>query len=99
MGQGLTINDFCRDRRPPSLRLGHLGKGAIGALGCDMQLRCRGPRARRIGGQGAGNALETIIKAGRKGDNWLADRIYSGVPAGMFGREQTIEIGVKTPST
>ena len=34
-----------------------------------------------------------IIKAERKGDSWLADRIYSGVPAGMFGREQKIEIG------
>jgi 2-isopropylmalate synthase len=26
----------------------------------------------------------------QKGDAWLADRIYSGVPAGMFGREQEI---------
>jgi 2-isopropylmalate synthase len=34
-----------------------------------------------------------IIKAERKGDAWLADRIYSGVPAGMFGKEQAIEIG------
>ena len=34
-----------------------------------------------------------IIKAERKGDAWLADRIYSGVPAGMFGREQAIEVG------
>ncbi len=34
-----------------------------------------------------------IIKAEKKGDSWLADRIYSGVPAGMFGREQQIEIG------
>jgi 2-isopropylmalate synthase len=34
-----------------------------------------------------------IIKAERKGHSWLADRIYSGVPAGMFGREQKIEIG------
>ncbi len=34
-----------------------------------------------------------IVKAQRKGDAWLADRIYSGVPAGMFGRGQTIEIG------
>ncbi|MCG8417225.1 MAG: LeuA family protein [Proteobacteria bacterium] len=34
-----------------------------------------------------------IIKAEKKGDNWLADRIYSGVPAGMFGKEQEIEIG------
>ena len=34
-----------------------------------------------------------IIKAEKKGDSWLADRIYSGVPAGMFGKQQTIEIG------
>lgn len=34
-----------------------------------------------------------IIKAQNKGDTWLADRIYSGVPAGMFGRSQEIEIG------
>lgn len=34
-----------------------------------------------------------IIKAEKKGDAWLADRIYSGVPAGMFGKEQRIEIG------
>lgn len=34
-----------------------------------------------------------IIKAESKGDAWLADRIYSGVPAGLFGKEQEIEIG------
>ena len=34
-----------------------------------------------------------IIKAERKGDAFLADRIYSGVPAAMFGRRQEIEIG------
>jgi 2-isopropylmalate synthase len=34
-----------------------------------------------------------VIKAQRKGDAWLADRIYSGVPAGWIGREQEIEIG------
>jgi 2-isopropylmalate synthase len=28
-----------------------------------------------------------------KGDTWLADRIYSGVPAGMIGRAQEICIG------
>ena len=33
------------------------------------------------------------IKAEKKGHEWLADRIYSGVPAGMFGRSQEIEIG------
>ncbi len=34
-----------------------------------------------------------IAKAQAKGDAWLADRIYSGVPAGMFGRHQEICIG------
>ncbi|WP_373044521.1 LeuA family protein [Vulgatibacter sp.] len=34
-----------------------------------------------------------IIKAKRKGDEWLADRVYSAVPAGEFGRDQLIEIG------
>ena len=34
-----------------------------------------------------------IVKAQRKGDTWLADRIYSGVPATEFGKEQEIEIG------
>jgi 2-isopropylmalate synthase len=34
-----------------------------------------------------------VIKAQRKGDAWLADRIYSGIPAGWIGREQEIEIG------
>lgn len=34
-----------------------------------------------------------IIKAHNKGENWLADRVYSGVPAGMVGLKQIIEIG------
>jgi 2-isopropylmalate synthase len=34
-----------------------------------------------------------VIKAFRKGDAWLADRIYSGVAAGDFGFKQRIRIG------
>ncbi|MBL93092.1 MAG: 2-isopropylmalate synthase [Myxococcales bacterium] len=34
-----------------------------------------------------------VIKAIKTGDEHLADIIYSGVPAGWFGREQEIEIG------
>jgi len=34
-----------------------------------------------------------IIKAKNKGDDWLADRVYSGVPAGWFGLHQQIEVG------
>mgnify|MGYP001489628737 FL=1 len=41
---------------------------------------------------GTGVHAAAIIKAKAKGDDWLADRIYSGVPAGDFGRRQMIEI-------
>lgn len=34
-----------------------------------------------------------IRKALNKGDSWLADRVYSGVPAGMFGRAQEVCVG------
>jgi 2-isopropylmalate synthase len=34
-----------------------------------------------------------VIKAYRKGDAWLADRIYSGVAAGDFGLRQKIRVG------
>lgn len=34
-----------------------------------------------------------VIKAQRKGDAWLADRVYSGVPASYFGLKQVIEVG------
>ena len=34
-----------------------------------------------------------VVKAARRGDFWLADRVYSGVPAEMVGRTQLIEIG------
>ena len=33
-----------------------------------------------------------IMKAERKGDTWLVDRVYSGVPASLIGRHQQIEI-------
>jgi 2-isopropylmalate synthase len=42
---------------------------------------------------GTGVHAAAVIKAKKKGDDWLADRIYSGVPAGTFGLHQKIEIG------
>ncbi|MGE5278874.1 MAG: LeuA family protein [Acidobacteriota bacterium] len=42
---------------------------------------------------GTGVHAAAIIKARKKGDDWLADRVYSGVPAAMIGRKQTIEVG------
>jgi len=34
-----------------------------------------------------------VIKAFRKGDDWLANRVYSAVPADLFGLEQVIAVG------
>jgi 2-isopropylmalate synthase len=42
---------------------------------------------------GTGVHAAAIVKAEKKGDAWLADRIYSGIPASMVGRSQEIEIG------
>jgi isopropylmalate/homocitrate/citramalate synthase len=41
---------------------------------------------------GTGVHAAAIVKAEAKGDVWLADRVYSGIPASMVGREQEIEI-------
>jgi 2-isopropylmalate synthase len=41
---------------------------------------------------GTGVHAAAIIKAQNKGDAWLADLVYSGVPASYFGRRQEIEI-------
>ena len=34
-----------------------------------------------------------VMKAFRKGDRELLDKVYSGVPARLVGREQTVEVG------
>lgn len=40
-----------------------------------------------------------IIKAQKKGDRWLTDFVYSGVPASLIGRNQEIEIGPMSGSS
>jgi 2-isopropylmalate synthase len=68
---------------------------------CDLASRATGfaiPIAYPMVGRDAfrtstGVHAAAIIKAETKGDAWLADRIYSGVPAAMVGRGQEIEIG------
>jgi 2-isopropylmalate synthase len=42
---------------------------------------------------GTGVHAAAVIKALRKGDRALADRVYSAVPASALGREQRIEVG------
>ena len=42
---------------------------------------------------GTGVHAAAVIKALRKNDLWLADRVYSGVPASDFGFSQRIRVG------
>jgi len=42
---------------------------------------------------GTGVHAAAVIKALKRKDLWLADRVYSGVPAGDFGLSQKIEVG------
>jgi len=42
---------------------------------------------------GTGVHASAVVKALRKGDTWLANRVYSGVPADIFGLEQVIQVG------
>ena len=42
---------------------------------------------------GTGVHASAVIKAKNKGDDWLANRVYSGVPADLFGLAQKIRIG------
>ncbi len=42
---------------------------------------------------GTGVHAAAVIKALKREDFWLADRVYSGVPAGEFGLSQKIEVG------
>ncbi len=42
---------------------------------------------------GTGVHAAAIIKAQELGDDWLADRVYSGVPASLVGCRQVIEVG------
>jgi 2-isopropylmalate synthase len=41
---------------------------------------------------GTGVHAAAIIKAQQKGDTWLADRVYSSIPASQFGLRQRIDI-------
>ncbi|MFY9823104.1 MAG: LeuA family protein [Thermoanaerobaculia bacterium] len=42
---------------------------------------------------GTGVHAAAIIKARARGEDWLADRIYSSVPASLIGSRQIIEVG------
>jgi isopropylmalate/homocitrate/citramalate synthase len=64
------------------------------SLACDVPIPPNYPvMGRDAFRTGTGVHAAAIIKAKNKGDDWLADRVYSGVPASMVGLRQIIEIG------
>lgn len=42
---------------------------------------------------GTGVHAAAILKARAKGDEWLADLVYSGIPASYLGRRQRVDVG------
>ena len=72
--------------------LGEVSQKAAEILGLEIypNLPIIGADAFRTG---TGVHAAAILKAHKKGHEWLADLIYSGVPAGQFGFRQVIEVG------
>lgn len=64
------------------------------ARACEWSVPCNYPVFGRDAFRTAtGVHAAAVIKSYKKGDQRLADIVYSGVPAGEFGLEQVIEIG------
>jgi 2-isopropylmalate synthase len=104
---GLGIGERCgnapMDQLMVNLKLEGIFKGSLEKLSEYVHLVSEAtgtsiPRNYPVFGEDAfrtatGVHAAAIIKALRKGDPWLADRVYSGVPAGMVGEAQEVEIG------
>lgn len=104
LGVGERVGNASLDQILVNMKLiGELGDRDVSKLGalCDKVSKALGvpiPINYPVVGRdafrtGTGVHASAIIKAIEKGDTELADRVYSGVPAGVFGRVQEIEIG------
>jgi 2-isopropylmalate synthase len=104
LGIGERVGNASLDLTLMNLKLlGELGDRDLSALvpWCETVARaCEVPIHRQypLVGEDAfrtatGVHAAAVIKAINKGDVDLADRIYSGVPANWFGKQQSIEIG------
>lgn len=103
LGIGERVGNTEMDLLMVNLRLLGWIDNDLSALGeyCDTAARACGvtmPHDYPIFGRDAfrtatGVHAAAIVKAQQKGAAWLADRVYSGVPASMVGRKQRIEVG------
>ena len=66
----------------------------LAAQACGWSIPCNYPVFGRDAFRTAtGVHASAVIKSYRKGDRHLADIVYSGVPAGLFGLEQVVDVG------
>ncbi len=103
LGVGERVGNTALDQLLVNLKLQGAWEGDLAGLGalCDLVSEATAvpiPASYPVFGAdafrtGTGVHAAAVIKAHKKGDHWLADRIYSGVPAAWFGRQQQIEIG------
>ncbi len=103
LGIGERVGNVEMDLLLVNLKLLGLHDGDLSNLAeyCDLTSRaCKVPLnnsypvfGRDAFRTGTGVHAAAIIKAEAKGHGWLADLVYSGVPASMFGRYQEIEVG------
>ena len=103
LGIGERCGNTAMDQLMVNLKLEGLYDGSLEHLSEYVHLASEAtgtaiPRNYPIFGEDAfrtatGVHAAAIIKAKKKGEDWLADRVYSGVPAGMVGLHQEIEVG------
>ncbi len=103
LGIGERVGNTPMDILLVNLKLEGIHKGDLTRLAeycelvsraCDVPIPANYPvMGRDAFRTGTGVHAAAIIKAKNKGDDWLADRVYSGVPAGMVGLRQIIDIG------
>ncbi len=102
-GVGERVGNCSMEQLLVNLELDGYGRRDLSALNDYAQLASRMlaypiPISAPIVGHDAfrtatGVHAAAILKAQKKGDHWLANRVYSSVPAELIGREQEIEIG------
>jgi 2-isopropylmalate synthase len=103
LGVGERCGNTAMDQLMVNLKLEGLFHGSLASLSEYVHLASEAtgvpiPRNYPVFGEDAfrtatGVHAAAIIKALRKGDRDLADAVYSGVPAGMVGEKQKVDVG------
>ncbi|MBI5507410.1 MAG: 2-isopropylmalate synthase [Deltaproteobacteria bacterium] len=102
LGMGERVGNAALDQILVNLKLLDAWSADLKALGryceavskaCGFPIPANYPMSGRDAFRtGTGVHAAAILKAKKKGDDYLADRIYSAVPASLFGRHQEVEI-------